>query len=34
MEMLAWIRIQQKVKDQLNKTVNSGLFVLKDSSMK
>ena len=25
------IRIQQKVKEQINKTVNSGLFVLLDS---
>ena len=24
----AWIRIHQKVKEQINKTVNSGLFVL------
>ena len=24
----AWIQIQQKVKEQINKTVNSGLFVL------
>ena len=24
----AWIRIQQKVKEHVNKTVNSGLFVL------
>ena len=27
----AWIRIQQKVKEHINKTVNSGLFVLLDS---
>ena len=29
----AWIQIQQKVKEQINKTVNSGLFVLLDSSI-
>ena len=29
----AWIRIQQKVKEHINKTVNSGLFVLLDSSI-
>ena len=27
------IRIQQKVKEHINKTVNSGLFVLLDSSI-
>ena len=29
----AWIRIQQKVKEHINKTVNSGLFLLLDSSI-
>ena len=29
----AWIRIQQKVKEQVNKTVNSGLFVLQDRTV-
>ena len=29
----AWIRIQQKVKEHINKTVNSGLIVLLDSSI-
>ena len=29
----AWIRIQQKVKEHINKTLNSGLFVLLDSSI-
>ena len=28
-----WIRIQQKGKEHVNKTVNSGLFVLLDSSI-
>ena len=28
-----WIRIQQKEKELMNKTVNSGLFVLLDSSI-
>ena len=28
----AWIRIQQKVKEHIHKTVNSGLFVLLDST--
>ena len=28
-----WIRIQQKVKEHINKTVNSGLFVLLGSSI-
>ena len=27
------IRIQQEVKEHINKTVNSGLFVLSDSSI-
>ena len=30
-ELKFWIRIQQKVKEHINKTVNSGLFVLLDS---
>ena len=28
-----WIRIQLKVKEHINKSVNSGLFVLLDSSI-
>ena len=28
-----WIQIRQKVKEHINKTVNSGLFVLLDSSI-
>ena len=31
-ELKFWIWIQQKVKEHINKTVNSGLFVLLDSS--
>ena len=33
LELKFRIRIQQKVKEQMNKTVNSGLFVLLDSSI-
>ena len=31
-ELKFWIWIQQKVKEHINKTFNSGLFVLLDSS--
>ena len=33
LKSVLWIRIRQKVKEHINKTVNSGLFVLLDSSI-